>query len=116
MAPHLPGRVAERLVTVLERDPVHAVAERLHDLALELDLLFFSFSHSSPYGAARRPPSLVEAPANRAYAAERSASTSRFTARRSSACASIWRTRSRVSPSLRPISSSDFGSSSPSSP
>src|SRR5207245_2440108 len=35
---------------------------------------------------------------------------------RRSACASIWRTRSRVSPMMRPISSSDFGSGSPSIP
>src|SRR5207247_94018 len=45
-----------------------------------------------------------------------SASISRWTASRSSACASIWRTRSRVSPSVLPISSSDFGSGSPSMP
>ena len=40
VAPHLPGRVAERLVTVVERDPEHAVAQGLDDLTLELDLLF----------------------------------------------------------------------------
>src|SRR5207244_4956932 len=43
-------------------------------------------------------------------------SISRWTDNRSSACASIWRTRSRVSPSVRPISSSDLGSGSPSRP
>jgi hypothetical protein len=40
-AAHLPGRVAERLVSVVERDPELAVAEGFDDLALELDLLFF---------------------------------------------------------------------------
>jgi len=34
VAPHLPGRVAERLVTVVERDLEEAVAERLDDFAL----------------------------------------------------------------------------------
>jgi len=47
------------------------------------------------------------------YAASDRASSSRLTARRSSAAASIWRTRSRVRPSSRPIASSDFGSRSP---
>lgn len=49
------------------------------------------------------------------YAARR-ASISRLTARRSSASASSWRTRSRVSPRRRPISSRDCGSGSPSRP
>src|SRR5215467_5600381 len=40
VAPHLPGRVPEGLVAVVELDPEHAAAERLDDLALELDLLF----------------------------------------------------------------------------
>jgi hypothetical protein len=48
-----------------------------------------------------------------AQAAERRASISRCTARRSSASCSIWRTRSRVRPSRRPISSSEAGSTSP---
>src|SRR5437868_3467590 len=42
VAAHLAGRVAQRLVTVVERDPEHAVPQRLDDLALELDLLFFA--------------------------------------------------------------------------
>src|SRR3954469_22145009 len=46
------------------------------------------------------------------YAAP-SAATSRRSASRASACASIWRTRSRVIPNARPISSSDCGSRSP---
>ena len=58
----------------------------------------------------------LEALLGTVQAAVRSASISRLTARRSSAVASICRTRSRVSPSLRPISSSDFGSSAPSRP
>src|ERR671936_146897 len=41
VAPHLAGGVAEGLVAVVERDLVHAVAEGLDDLALELDLLLF---------------------------------------------------------------------------
>src|SRR5919198_6402378 len=41
VAAHLAGGVAEGLVAVVERDLVHAVAEGLDDLALELDLLFF---------------------------------------------------------------------------
>ena len=39
---HLAGGVAEGLVAVVELDPVHAVPERLDDLALHVDLLFFS--------------------------------------------------------------------------
>src|SRR5712691_12610547 len=38
--PHLACGVAEGLVAVVERNPVHAVPERLHDLALQLDLVF----------------------------------------------------------------------------
>src|SRR5205823_14858187 len=34
VAPHLPGRVAECLVTIVERDLEEAVAERLDDFAL----------------------------------------------------------------------------------
>src|SRR5207253_5531575 len=41
VAAHLAGGVAEGLVAVVERDLVHAVAEGLDDLALELDLLLF---------------------------------------------------------------------------
>src|SRR5205823_1016875 len=37
---HPAGGVAERLVPVVERNPVLPVAERLEDLALELELLF----------------------------------------------------------------------------
>ena len=48
-APHLPGRIAECLVAVVERDPVHPVPERLDDLALELDLLFLFDGDSSPF-------------------------------------------------------------------
>src|SRR5439155_19123993 len=40
VATHLACGVAEGLVTVVERDPVHPVPERLHDLALQLDLVF----------------------------------------------------------------------------
>jgi hypothetical protein len=46
VAAHLACGVAERLVAVLERDPVHPVAEGFHHFALQLDLLFFAFSHS----------------------------------------------------------------------
>ena len=38
---HTSGRIAEGLVSVVECDPEHAVPERLQDLALELDGLFF---------------------------------------------------------------------------
>src|SRR2546430_1456885 len=47
MAAHLPGRVAKRLVPVLELHPVFPVAQSLEDLALELDLLFLS-GHTTP--------------------------------------------------------------------
>src|SRR5215211_7086171 len=40
VAPHLPCRVAERLVAVVELDPEHPVPQRLDDLAFELELLF----------------------------------------------------------------------------
>src|SRR5262249_6208516 len=39
-APHLPGGVSKRLVTVVELDPEHAVPERLDDLPGHLDLVF----------------------------------------------------------------------------
>src|SRR5581483_10078108 len=38
VAPHLAGRVAERLVAVVEPDAVHPGAERLEHLSLDLDL------------------------------------------------------------------------------
>jgi hypothetical protein len=41
VAPHLPRRVAERLVPVLERNLVHAVLEVLEHLAVDFDFLFF---------------------------------------------------------------------------
>src|SRR5690242_18458062 len=40
VAAHAAGRVADGLVAVVERDPEHAVAQGLRDLALELDGLF----------------------------------------------------------------------------
>jgi len=43
---HPPGRVAERLVPVIEDDSVLAAPERLDDCALDLDL-FFLFRHIS---------------------------------------------------------------------
>src|SRR5215211_5667510 len=54
VAPHLAGRIAERLVAVVELDPEHPVAEGLDHLALHLDLFF----HAVPFyllgaGAAR---------------------------------------------------------------
>src|SRR6266545_4844632 len=42
VTPHLARGVAERLVAVVELDLVHAVAECLDDLALELDLVFLA--------------------------------------------------------------------------
>src|SRR5947207_945438 len=42
VTPHLARRVTERLVAVVESDAVLAVAERLGDLALELDLLLLA--------------------------------------------------------------------------
>ena len=47
VAPHLPRRVSERLVAVVQLDPEHPVAEGLDHLALHLDLLFLgSYSRS----------------------------------------------------------------------
>ena len=40
VAPHLPGRVSERLVAAVERNPEITVPQSLDDLAVELDLLF----------------------------------------------------------------------------
>src|SRR5437870_3361739 len=40
--PHLPRRVAEGLVAVVEHDAILAVAQRFDDLAFELDLLFLA--------------------------------------------------------------------------
>src|SRR5437016_10913489 len=54
VAAHLAGGVAEGLVAVVERDLVHAVAEGLDDLALELDLLLFS-CHVHLLPSCRRP-------------------------------------------------------------
>jgi hypothetical protein len=45
---HLAGGVPEGLVAVVQRDPELAVPERLDDLALELDLLFFFRQRSTP--------------------------------------------------------------------
>ena len=42
VAPHLPGRIAERLMAIVEHDAVHTAAEGLDDLPLELDFLSFS--------------------------------------------------------------------------
>src|SRR5262249_32356875 len=44
---HSAGRVAERLVPVVENDAVLAAPERLDDVTLDLDLLFL-FSHEGP--------------------------------------------------------------------
>jgi hypothetical protein len=57
--PHLAGGVAQRLVTVVELDPEHAVPERFHDLAGHLDLVFLLrylglLGEASP-GAPRHP-------------------------------------------------------------
>ena len=40
IAPHLPGRVSERLVPAVECDPEITVPQSLDDLAVELNLLF----------------------------------------------------------------------------
>src|SRR5262245_56286215 len=42
VAAHLSGRVGDHRVPVVERDPEHAAAERLLNLAVHLDLLFGS--------------------------------------------------------------------------
>src|SRR6266576_6034550 len=41
VAPHLPGRISERLVAPVECNPEITVPQSLDDLAVELDLLFF---------------------------------------------------------------------------
>src|SRR6266852_2606980 len=45
--PHLPGRIAERLVASVEGDPEITVPQSLDDLAVELDLLFFLGDYAS---------------------------------------------------------------------
>src|SRR2546430_6559864 len=40
IAPHLPGRISERLVAAVEGNPEITVPQSLDDLAVELDLLF----------------------------------------------------------------------------
>src|SRR6266849_10979859 len=47
IAPHLPGRVAERLVAAVEGDPEITVPQSLDDLAVELDLLFLLGDYAS---------------------------------------------------------------------
>src|SRR5712692_3407723 len=47
VAPHLPGRVAERLMAAVEGDPEIPVPQRLDDLAVELDLLFLLGDYES---------------------------------------------------------------------
>ena len=40
IAPHLPGRISERLVAAVEGNPEITVPQSLDDLAVELNLLF----------------------------------------------------------------------------
>src|SRR5918992_5968381 len=47
---HLPGHVAERLVTVVQANPEHLASERLEDLALDFELLFL-FGHLRSYAS-----------------------------------------------------------------
>src|SRR5439155_16800577 len=47
VAPHLPGRVAERLVAAVEGNPEITVPQSLDDLAVELDLLFLLGDYAS---------------------------------------------------------------------
>ena len=47
-----PREVAERLMTVVELDAEHAAAERLRDLAFELDFLLL-YVHWPPFGVDR---------------------------------------------------------------
>src|SRR5688572_18946989 len=51
---HLPGRVTEHLVTVVELDPEHAAPEALDDLALHLDLLFLDRDQATVSGSSGR--------------------------------------------------------------
>src|SRR5919199_6875439 len=44
---HPSGRIAEQHVSVVEPDLEHAVAERLDDLALQLDLVLLLCDHAS---------------------------------------------------------------------
>src|SRR2546427_12526704 len=52
---HPTGRVAERLVSVVEDHSVLAAAERLDYVALDLDLLFL-LCHETPESPCRRRP------------------------------------------------------------
>src|SRR5947209_10016939 len=47
IAPHLPGRIAERFVAAVESDPEITVPQSLDDLAVELDLLFLLGDYAS---------------------------------------------------------------------
>src|SRR3989442_4207096 len=64
-APHLPGGVAQRLVAVVECDAELAVAQRLDDLAFQLDLLFLRRNDESPLAtrrSTRSPPGGLSRP------------------------------------------------------
>ena len=74
-------------------------------------VLFIELDRARAPPLARARSSARSAAAHEPRPNWRSASSSRRSARRRSASASIWRTRSRVMPSMPPISSSDFGSS-----
>src|SRR2546423_7282177 len=74
---HLPCRVAHRLVPIVERDPVHPVAERLGDLALELDLLLLGRHAHLPGGA---PVRAAVAAADGSFASSRYATWMTFAA------------------------------------
>src|SRR6266545_8016512 len=54
VAAHPARRVAESLVTVVEQEPVHPVAEGLEDLALQIDLLFLAGDRAPLLSAAPR--------------------------------------------------------------
>src|SRR5687767_5561130 len=47
VAPHLPGGIAERLVSVVELDSEHSIAEGFDDLALQLEFLFLAGDNGS---------------------------------------------------------------------
>jgi hypothetical protein len=59
VALHSTGRVGEQLVSVVEANPEHPVAERLDDLAFQLDLLLLLSDDAS----------LVETPAGKDWRA-----------------------------------------------